>query len=99
MAKKNEFEFKGYWSTEEKEEVGARPWETFRVHLFGVEAGDFADSPVHIREILEASGYELILRKIVVEKKPRVKKQKHPIELAEIAEQQMLDCEGYGGDE
>lgn len=61
--KKNPFEFKGYWADGDQYDVGG-PWETFRIHLFGVEAGDFIDSPMHIKKVLEASGYELILRKI-----------------------------------
>lgn len=51
--------FMGWWHENEKADSD-KPWEEFEVVLMGMEAGDAAEN---IGEVLEASGYELILRK------------------------------------
>ena len=59
---KNKYEFKGWWEDGEKEDA-PKPWETFRVVLYGLEAGDMVVSATEIDKILNLAGYELVLRK------------------------------------
>lgn len=81
MSKK--FEFKGKW---DRTDDGL--WEIFRINLFGVDAGGYVDDPKRIKEILEMSGYELILRK---KHKRGYKSVSAGIELAEYADQYIMD--------
>ena len=54
--------FRGWWERAEKKETPA--WETFKIMLNGIEAGDFVDSPRDVRRILKLSGYKLKLERI-----------------------------------
>ena len=58
----DKYTFMGWWEENDKYDV-PEPWEEWRVHLYGMEAGDRVDTVEDIDRVLEASGYELILRK------------------------------------
>lgn len=64
MANIERYQFRGFWSEAEKGDCGGEPWELFTIVLFGDEAGDSAGpDDKEFRQILDASGYEIILRK------------------------------------
>ena len=52
--------FSGWWGDGDEKTV-PEPWETFRVTLHGEEAGDTADTPELVDQVLRASGKRLIL--------------------------------------
>ena len=55
--------FRGYWDESDIEETEGYPWETFYLVLWGEEAGDYITDLNKIKEVLNMSGMELILRK------------------------------------
>ena len=69
------YSFRGWWSHEEIED-SPEPWETFRVELRGIEAGDVASKPEVIEAILAASGKRIM----IVDQKPS----KEPTSLPDV---------------
>jgi hypothetical protein len=52
-------EFKGRWDPRDPE-----PWETFQICLLAIGEGDFVIDPPDVHQVLELSGYRLVLEKI-----------------------------------
>ena len=52
--------FKGWWQKKKEVKDSPKPWETFEIYLFGIQAEDCISNPKNVRRILREAGLDIV---------------------------------------